>query len=424
MGIHVIQSGDSLWAISQKYNISIQSIITANGLENAPRIIPGLALYIPEDKGIMRSYIVKAGDTVWRIAQRFQTSVNAILSANPGIRPEWLHIGQKLNIPSPVRLSMQTLGFVVPYSPDSFLPIFRQTARNLTYIAISAYSLTKEGYAYAELEDTAIIAESKRLNVIPLLMIRNLIGGEFNAELIGGVLQNPVYRRNLILSLMNFINQKGYGGVSLDFEFIPPLRRPDFSLFLRELKNVLGSLVLHVNVHAKTKDIPTNRIIGAYDYKAIGEAADIVAVMTMDYGYPTGPPDPVAPVWWVEEVIKYSVTKIRPEKLQIALPFYGYDWRTADNLTRAYSLLALQNMALSTGAIIQYDSYASSPWFKYWRGAEEHLVWFEDIRSITEKYKLVDQYSLLGMTYWQLSLPFPQNWAFADKNFIIEKAIN
>ncbi|MBT2689510.1 LysM peptidoglycan-binding domain-containing protein [Bacillus sp. ISL-47] len=421
MGMHVIQSGDSLWALSQKYNVSIQSIIKANGLENAPGIIPGLALYIPEDGAVTRSYIVKPGDTLWRIAQRFQTSVDAILSANPGIRPEWLYIGQKINIPTTVKKSMQTLGFIVPYSPEAFLPIFRQTAKNLTFIAISAYSLTKEGYAYAELEDTAIVAESKRLNVTPLLMIRNLADGEFSAELIGGVLKNPVYRRNLILSLMNFVKQKGYGGVSLDFEFIPPPRRQDYSLFLRELKSAMGSLILHVNVHAKTEDIPTNRIIGAYDYKAIGSAADIMAVMTMDYGYPTGPPNPVAPVWWVEEVIKYSVTQINPEKLQIALPLYGYDWRTADNVTRAYSMQAIQDTALSAGAIIQYDRYAASPWFKYWRGAEEHLVWFEDIRSITEKYKLIDQYNLLGMTYWQLSLPFPQNWAFADKNFTIVK---
>jgi spore germination protein len=62
----------------------------------------------------------------------------------------------------------------------------------------------------------------------------------------------------------------------------------------------LFPLILHVNVHAKTEDIPTNLIIGAYDYLAIGAVADIVGVMTIDYGYPTGPPNPVATIWWVE----------------------------------------------------------------------------------------------------------------------------
>ena len=419
MGIHIVQAGDNLWAISQKYNVPILDIRTANGLENGPGIIPGLALYIPESGPVIRSYLVKPGDTLWSISQRFQTTINLILSANPEIRPEGLYIGQKINIPSPSRLVMETLGFIVPYSPDTVLPAFRETAKYLTYIAISAYSLTREGYAYIELDDSAILAESRRLDVIPLLMIRNLAQGEFNAELIGGVLESPANRRNLILSLMNFVTQKGYGGISLDFEFIPPPRRQDFNSFIRELKNALGPKVLHVNVHAKTEDLPANRIIGAYDYKAIGEGADIVAVMTMDYGYPTGPPNPVAPLWWVEEVIQYSITQIDPKKLQIALPLYGYDWRTADNLTRSFSMQAIQNLALSRGAVIQFDAYAASPWFRYWNGEEEHVVWFEDIRSITEKYKLIDQYNLLGMTYWQLSLRFPQNWAFADKNFTI-----
>ncbi|MCM3094285.1 MULTISPECIES: glycosyl hydrolase family 18 protein [unclassified Cytobacillus] len=419
MGIHIVQAGDSLWSISQRFNIPILNIIEANGLESAPAIIPGLALYIPENEPVIRSYLVKQGDTLWTISQRFQSSINAILSANPGIRPERLYIGQKLNIPSLRKLAMRTLGFIVPYSPETFLPAFRETAKHLTYIAISSYSLTKEGYAYIELDDTAILAESRRLNVIPLLMIRNLAEGDFNAELIGGVLERPAYRRNLILSLMNFVSQKGYGGISLDFEFIPPQRRQDFNLFIKELKNALGQKILHVNVHAKTEDIPGNRIIGAYDYKAIGEGADIVAVMTMDYGYPTGPPNPIAPLWWVEEVIKYSATQIDTKKLQIALPLYGYDWRTADNQTRSFSMQGIQNLALSRGAIIQYDGYAASPWFRYWNGAEEHVVWFEDIRSITEKYKLIDQYNLLGMTYWQLSLRFPQNWAFMERNFTI-----
>ncbi|KON88475.1 chitinase [Sporosarcina globispora] len=419
MGIHVVQAGDSLWAISQKYNVPIQSVLTANGLEEETRVIPGLALYIPEDGPVIRSYIVKPGDTLWSISRRYQTSITAILSANPGIRPERLYIGQKINVPTANKLVMETLGFIVPYSPETFLPAFRETAKYLTYIAISAYSLTREGYAYIELDDTAILAESRRLNVIPLLMIRNLAQGEFSAELIGGVLESPAYRRNLILSLMNFVNQKGYEGISLDFEFIPPPRRQDFNSFIKELKNALGPKILHVNVHAKTEDIPANRIIGAYDYKAIGEGADIVAVMTMDYGYPTGPPNPVAPLWWVEEVIKYSITQIDSKRLQIALPLYGYDWRTSDNRTRSFSMQAIQNLALNTGSVIQFDAFAASPWFKYWREAEEHVVWFEDIRSITEKYKLIDQYNLLGMTYWHLSLRFPQNWAFADKNFTI-----
>ncbi|MED3550441.1 glycosyl hydrolase family 18 protein [Cytobacillus praedii] len=419
MAVHVVKTGDSIWSIAQSYQVPISSIVEANQLNQTGTIIPGLALYIPNNSLPVRSQIVTQGDTISQLAAKFQTTINLILMANPGINPYQLRIGQKLNIPSPLKLVMETLGFIVPYSPKSFLPVLNQIANNLTYLSIVSYSLTDEGFAYILLDDSELITESKRLNVIPLLMIRNFVNDEFSPELIGRVLENPRYRQNLINSLMSFILQKGYGGVSIDFEFIPPPRRLDFNQFLIELKGALGSLILHVNVHAKTEDIPTNRIIGAYDYEAIGRAADIVAVMTIDYGYPTGPPNPVSPLWWMEQVIRYATALINPQKLQMALPLYGYDWRLSDNKTSAHSLLGAQNLSISTGAVIYYNPQAATPSFTYWTGAEEHIVWFDDIRSFQEKYKLIDQYGLLGTTYWQLSLEFPQNWFFMDQNFLV-----
>ncbi|MEH7344916.1 LysM peptidoglycan-binding domain-containing protein [Bacillus sp. JJ1532] len=419
MSIHIVQRGDSLWAISKRYNVPIQSILNVNGLSANGIIIPGLALYIPDQALPIRSKIIAKGDSLWGLAQKYRTNINAILSANPGIQSNNLVVGQKINIPSPLKLSMQTLGFIIPFSPQSFIPILKQVAKEISYLAIVSYSLTNEGYTYLAVDDTQVIKESKRLEITPLLMIRNFANQKFSPELIGQVLENSVYRKNLINSLMNFITDKGYGGVSIDFEFIPPPRRQDFNTFLNELKTALGPLILHVNVHAKTADLPQNRIVGAYDYSAIGKAADIVAVMTIDYGYPTGPPNPVSPIWWIEDVIQYSISLINPKKLQMALPLYGYDWRVIDNLTKAHSQLNAQNLAISSGALINYDLNSSTPSFNYWKGSERHIVWFDDIRSFAEKYKLIDQYHLLGLTFWQLSLLFPQNWVYLEKNIII-----
>lgn len=423
MAVYVVKPGDNLWAVSRLYGVPIQSIVELNGLESAGAIVPGLAIYIPDNEQPIRYYRIKSGDTLWRLAARFSTTIPDILSANPGLDPSRLYIDQPINLPSPLPLEIDTLGFVVPYSQEALLPIIGQLAGQLTYLAISAYSFTNEGYAYVELEDRTIVSRSVELNIVPLLMIRNLQGGEFSAELVGRVLQSPVYRQNLILSLVNLARQRGYGGISIDFEFIPPPQRNDFSLFLTDLKAALGDLILHVNVHAKTADIPTNRIIGAYDYEAIGRAADLVAVMTIDYGYPTGPPDPVAPLWWMYQVVRYSLTQINPSKLQIAMPLYGYDKVAGTNITKALSVQGAQNLAISKGSVIRYDTAAQAPWFRYWVGTEEHIVWFEDIRSYMAKYKLMDQYSLGGTTFWQLRLPAPQNWAYLRNEVIVRKRL-
>jgi spore germination protein len=421
MGVHVVSTGDNLWAISNRYGVSMQTIVELNGLPSTNSLVPGLALYIPDNQLPIRSYKIKPGDQFWKLAKRFNTDITTILGANPGVDPSQLFIGQIINIPSSVKLEISTLGFLVPSGGSAILSILDSLAGQLTYLAVVAYSFTAEGYAYNEIEDSAIVARSKQLNITPLLMIRNFTGVDFSAELAGHVLANAVYRRNLVLSIVNLTRQRGFGGVSIDFEFIPPPQRNDFNLFLRELKNAMGELILHVNVHAKTADIPTNRIIGAYDYAAIGSIADIVAVMTIDYGYPGGPPDPIAPIWWMEQVVQYSITQINPRKLQIAMPLYGYDKVVGTTTTHAMSVVSAQNQAISTGSPIQFDQHSMSPWYRHWSAGLEQVVWFEDIRSFIEKYRLMDVYNLLGTTFWQISLPAPQNWAYLSKNIVVMK---
>ncbi|WP_338471710.1 LysM peptidoglycan-binding domain-containing protein [Niallia sp. XMNu-256] len=423
MSIHVVSSGETLWAISNQYGVSIPTIVQDNGLLSTQTLKPGLALYIANKRSsyFPRYYRVKTGDALWSIAQRYQTSVDQIIRANPKLNSNQLTIGQKLIIPSPVQLPLTTLGFIEPYNPEAFLTTFVPLSNQLTYIAVAAFSITEEGNAYALLKDQLIVERSKQLNVSPLLMIRNFKNGEFNPELIGSILVNPTYRNNLITSLVKLVRERRYEGVSIDFEFVPPERRNEFNMFLRQLKSALGEQILHINVHAKTEDLPTNRIVGAYDYREIGRIADIVAVMTIDYGYPTGPPDPISPIWWVEEVLRYTMTRIEPNKVQMAMALYGYDKSGSDNLTRALSVQAAQNQAITKGSSIQYDTASQSPWYQYWEDKTKHIVWFEDIRSYIEKYKLMDEYELLGTTFWQLSLPAPQNFAFLRDHITVRK---
>src|SRR3982751_2330278 len=160
MAIHVVKSSESLWSISNYYGVSIATIIQVNGLLSANGIVPGLALYIPKNELLLRSYQIKAGDTLWEIAQRFNSSVSAIVKENPKVDTNALYIGQRLDIPSSSKLRMTTLGFVVPYSQETFLARFEDIADQLTYLAVVAYSLTDEGYAYAEMNDAAIISRS------------------------------------------------------------------------------------------------------------------------------------------------------------------------------------------------------------------------------------------------------------------------
>ncbi|MDQ0217774.1 LysM peptidoglycan-binding domain-containing protein [Peribacillus cavernae] len=421
MPVRVVRAGDTLSAIASSFGVSAAELARVNGLPSAAPLIPGLALYIPNERSTDRLYILKDGDTLWNIAQRYHTTVERILSANSGLRPDMLTAGRKVVIPSPDKLHVETLAFSFPASGGAVITNLKQQAARLTYLAITAYSFKEEGNAYAAGDDQPLLSRSKQLNVNPLLMIRNFSNEEFSTDLVGGVLANDRYRSNLVSSITTIVRQKGYGGACIDFEFIPPSRRNDFAGFLRELKTALGTLILHVNVHAKTEDNPTNRIVGGHDYRAIGNAADLVAVMTIDYGYPTGPPNPVSPIGWMEEVLRYATATINPRKIQAGFPLYGYDWTLPGNQTRALSVLQAQSQAISRGSVITYDQSAASPTYQYWQERVQHVVWFEDIRSFIRKYQLVDAYNLLGTTFWQLGLDFPQNWEYMKDHIIVEK---
>ena len=77
--------------------------------------------------------------------------------------------------------------------------------------------------------------------------------------------------------------------------------------------------------------------------------------------------------------------------------------------------------ALRHDIAIQYDVAAQAPYYHYTdRGGREHAVWFEDARSIEAKLRLADEYHLQGVGYWNLTRPFPQNWAVLASLFDIE----
>src|SRR4051794_34947212 len=111
MAIHVVRYGESLWSISNHYNIPIPTIVRDNGIIDIHSIVPGLALYLPNvQSSFYRNYQIRVGDTLWSLARRFRTSIEQIIQANQGIESKRLIIGQLIIIPSPIKLPLTTLG--------------------------------------------------------------------------------------------------------------------------------------------------------------------------------------------------------------------------------------------------------------------------------------------------------------------------
>lgn len=94
---YTVQAGDSLWLIAQRYGTTVNAIKQANGLTGDALQI-GQVLRIPVSQNPYVEYTVRAGDTLWELSRRYGTTVEAIMQAN-GLTSNVLQIGQVLRIP-------------------------------------------------------------------------------------------------------------------------------------------------------------------------------------------------------------------------------------------------------------------------------------------------------------------------------------
>lgn len=95
---YTIQPGDTLNNIASRLGVSVSGIMAANPGINPYNLRIGQTICIPACPPEHAAYIIKPGDTLYKISQAFNVSVAAILSANPGVDPNYLRIGQRICI--------------------------------------------------------------------------------------------------------------------------------------------------------------------------------------------------------------------------------------------------------------------------------------------------------------------------------------
>lgn len=427
MIIHVVQPGDTIYTIATQYNTTPEKIITDNELTNPGLLVVGqtLVILVPD-----QVHIVQPGDTLESIARRYNTTVTKLLQINPQITyANAIFSGESITITlaQEKRGPIHILGYAYPNIDRTVL---MKTLPYLTYLAIFTYGLTPEGNL-VEPADEEIIRIARDFGVAPLMHISTLTAeGNFSNELASQLLNDETAQNNLIENILTTMRQKGYYGLDIDFEYVLPEDKAAFIAFINKLTQRLneeGYPVLTALAPKTSADQP-GLLYEAHDYKAIGEVANNVLLMTYEWGYTYGPAMAVAPINRVREVLDYAVTEIPREKIYMGVPNYGYDFVLpfVQGVSRADSVsnVGAVELAKDVDAAIEYDEESQAPFFNYYDNqGRHHQVWFEDARSIEAKLNLFSEYDLKGLGYWNVMRYFPQNWLVLSSLYDIAKVL-
>ena len=98
---YIIQSGDSLYSIAQRFNTTVETLIAANSLSGDDRIIAGHVLLVPAaDETQVDSYEVQPGDSLYSISRRFNTTVSVLQGLNELGDSSQIVAGETIAVPA------------------------------------------------------------------------------------------------------------------------------------------------------------------------------------------------------------------------------------------------------------------------------------------------------------------------------------
>ena len=284
MEIYVVQSGDTVYSIAQKFSVSVERLVSDNALDPNRELVLGQALLVLRPKVI---HTFRQGESLFSIAESYGTSLLALYRNNPSlIGHEYIETGTQIVISyeDEPTVKKQVSGFAYSYINRRVL---EHALPYLTYLILFGYGFTEDGTIITLNDDDIIyLAHSYRTAVLLSLTSIN-VDGTFGSGKIERLLTDIDFQNTVIENFIEVIEQKGAQGLDIDIEYIPPQLRTQFAEFAENCRRQLQSrgLILHIDLAPKTSPDQQGLLYEAHDYGLLGAAADYVFLMTYEWGY-------------------------------------------------------------------------------------------------------------------------------------------
>lgn len=451
---HVVRSGETLFQIAQRYNTTPEAIVRFNRLTSVnlrigqelriptytEAVVTGDSVYVRRSAGPQSPPIaqmargarlpVLGGDSEWVKVRLYNGGTGWISREFVSLVPHGTE-----------RPLVEILGFYTeeegPTLPSSYQN-FVTHAAEMSDIGLFHFRINRtnntEIEKFFEFSDDymrRVVEFGHRHNIRMLPVIHNLLytrgNQETNKVVVRGMLRTAETRRAFINNVIELIERYDFDGAHIDFEDVYVEDAPRLSAFYRELGAELRrrNLFFAVSTPSKASDEAPSEFARPFDYRVIGEAAnEFVAMLYNEHGWPGSGPGPVVSIGWMENVLRYAMTKMPASKITAAVSVFGFDFNLTTKRNTYVTYQMAMNLARKYNKEVRFDEETQTPMFAYTDAeGNQHEVWFENADSIRAKLRLANRLGIRGVALWRLGMEDPAIWTMIRDEFVVRKAI-
>jgi len=302
----------------------------------------------------------------------------------------------------------ERIAFFVDYDDNSTVSLKRNLANIDTLIPEWLHLADGSGRFKVDdpVKESQIAAlvrtQRPKLNIVPL--INNAEANGWLSDRLAQVLASATARHNLIVDLHSYVRERGYQGISIDFEAVPKASQPRLVAFMEELYQEFHNDGLLVSQSVPVDD-------REFDFQRLATANDYLIMMAYDEHAGDNEPGPVASQAWFTEHTRDRLAELPPGKVVIGLGSYGYDWTQGNPDAEERSFQEALKVARESSVSVNFDRDARNPGYDYVEeDGKQHTVWFLDAVTAFNQVAAVEDSGPRGFALWRLGYEDPGIW--------------
>ncbi|MFO0704875.1 MAG: glycosyl hydrolase family 18 protein [Candidatus Andersenbacteria bacterium] len=287
---------------------------------------------------------------------------------------------------------------------------FERASGTLSVVNPFWYNFSSSGQLEAKgsAKNPEVVARAHQAGMRVIVTVTN----NYDPERVSAFLKNSELQERFIQDVATELGIYNYDGIDLDFENVHTSDKEAFTDFVLRLAAAVHKQgkVIELTAQAKKSDTDTWDGPGALDLERLREEIDRFKPMLYDFARPDTEPGALAPLAWIREVLGYWKSKVPAEKIQAALPLYGYDWSLSSEDDIGIQYVDVQHIKSKYKVSEALDPASGEVKLSY---SDEHgprTVFYQNAASVQQKVATVRAAGISAVTFWLLGGEDPQTF--------------